>query len=564
MDPDDGPRGSRMTTPVTPPAPLAALEAAYRAARDARDRLDVARACGDPPDTRALEAEAASTEAVLRSELARVPPDDPALSPEDRRARDAIGVGMERAFADDAGLPVAPAIDRATCDDPAAWAMAIERGGDELHRRLDGCYGALADDLPFDGASLTRPRILGRLATEPSATTRRRLFLALEPLWRVVDGDAGERSPYRALLAPSADLWRRGGSPIAANAVALGVTVDDIEAWVLATLEAWRDAVARPSARDGEAAAAEGTPPIEPWDWWWLAGAADRAMGDALPLDRVFAVNREVYAALGADLDALAVRLDTTPRPGRPAIPVAFTTFGGRPHLRPDGSWSPGAPTVLASYVDGGLGELTELVHETGHAIHIAGLRTRPAFADWPASDALTEALAELVALDVAEPAWQARWLPGAPAVPVAESLRCRYAGVVLDAAWALFEIRLHADPAQRPNDVWTEITSTYLDIAPHPEWSWWAIRGQLVQEPGYMANYAIGAVLVADLRAAIRAVRGDWIDGDPGWYGWVRDHVYRFGLGRAPAEVLRDVLGRPPAVDALRAEIARAGSARS
>ena len=561
MDPDDGPRDPPMTTP----APLDALESAYLAARDARDRLDVARARGEPIDTHSLEADAASTEAVLRRELERVPPDDPALSAEDRLARAAIGVGMERAFADDAGLPVAPAIDRATCDDPAAWAMAIERGGDDLHRRLDGCYGALADDLPFEGASLTRPRILGRLATEPSATARRRLFLALEPLWRVVDGDAGERSPYRALLATSADQWRRGRSPIAANAVALGVTVHDIEAWIVATLEAWRDAVAAPPAVNGEAGGEVGAigRTIEPWDWWWLAGAADRAMGNALPLDRVFRVNRELYAALGADLDTLNVQLDTTPRPGRPAVPVAFTTFGGRPSLRPDGSWSPGAPTVLASYVDGGLGELSELVHETGHAIHIAALRTRPAFADWPASDALTEALAELVALDVAEPAWQARWLRGAPAVPVAESLRCRYAGVALDAAWALFEIRLHADPTRRPNDVWTEITSTYLGIAPHPEWSWWAIRGQLVQEPGYMANYAIGAVLVADLRAAIRAARGDWIDGDPGWYAWVRDHVYRFGLGRAPADVLRGVLGRPPRVDALRAEIARAGSAR-
>ena len=554
MDLDDGPLGP----PMTAPAPLDALEAAYLAARDARDRLDVARARGEPPDTGSLEAEAASAEAVLRSELERVPPDDPALSPEDRLARDAIGVGMERAFADDAGLLVAPAIERATCDDPAAWATAIERGGDELHRHLDACYGALAGDLVFDGASLTRPRILGRLATEPSSTVRRRLFLALEPLWRVVDGDAGERSPYRALLATSADLWRRGRSPIAANAVALGVTVEDIEAWIVATLEAWRDAVATPPAADREVPGAGG-PAIEPWDWWWLAGAADRAMGDALPLDRVFSVNREVYAALGADLHTLNVQLDTTPRPGRPAVPVAFTTFSGRPFLRPDGSWSPGAPTVLASYVDGGLGELTELVHETGHAIHIAALRTRPAFADWPASDALTEALAELVALDVAEPAWQARWLPGAPAIPVAESLRCRYAGVVLDAAWALFEIRLHADPTRRPNDVWTEITATYLGIASHPEWSWWAIRGQLVQEPGYMANYAIGAVLVADLRASIRDARGDWIDGDPGWYGWVRDHVYRFGLGRAPADVLRDVLGRPPTVDALRAEIARA-----
>ena len=103
----------------------------------------------------------------------------------------------------------------------------------------------------------------------------------------------------------------------------------------------------------------------------------------------------------------------------------------------------------------------------------------------------------------------------------------------MLDAAWALLEIRLIADPDRTPNDVWTEITSTYLGIAPHPEWSWWAMRGQLVQEPGYMANYAIGAVLAADLRAAIRAARGDWIDGDPGWYAWVTEHVYRFGLER-------------------------------
>ena len=72
--------------------------------------------------------------------------------------------------------------------------------------------------------------------------------------------------------------------------------------------------------------------------------------------------------------------------------------------------------------------------------------------------------------------------------------------------------------------------------MAPHPEWSWWAIRGQLIQEPGYMANYTIGAVLSADMRAAIRAARGSWIDGDPGWYGWVSERLYRFGLERSPA----------------------------
>ena len=535
---------------------LAAVEAAYLRARDARDRLDVARAIGDPTDAGPLEAAAASAEAAVREAMAALgDAAEGALDAEDRRALAAMRAGIEAALGEAGELSVTPSIPAEACADDAAWATAIEAGGDVLHARLEGCYGAVAAALRSSGEALTRPQVLARLATEPDPVARRRLFGALEPLWRTVDGDGGEHSPYRAFLRESASRWAQGRSPIEANARALGVTAADIEAWAVGTLEAWRDAVAAP-------AAARGEPPIEPWDWWWHAGEADRAMQASLPLERLFALNRDIHRGLGAAPDELAIRLDTTPRPGRPPVPVAFTTFGARPHRRPDGSWDPGRPTILASYTDGGLGELTELVHETGHAIHIAAIRTRPAFADWPDSDALTEALGELVSLDVAEPAFARRWLPEAPTVPEAVSLRCRYADVALDAAWALFEIRLHADPERRPNGVWTEITSRYLGIAPHPEWSWWAIRGQLVGEPGYMANYAIGAALAADLRAAIRAARGDWIDGDPGWYAWVSGRIYRFGLERSARDVLRDVLGRAPTADALLREIARAGAA--
>ncbi|MEW6223060.1 MAG: hypothetical protein AB1627_00375 [Chloroflexota bacterium] len=534
---------------------LAAVEAAYLRARDARDRLDVARATGEPPDAGPLEAGAAAAEAAVRvamAELDATPGAEDARSAEDRRALAAMRAGIESALGEAGGLSVTPSIPAEACADGAAWAAAIETGGDVLHRRLEGCYGAVAGALRAEGEALTRPQVLARLATDPDPAARRRLFGALEPLWRTVDGDGGERSPYRALVRESASRWAEGQSPIEANARALGVTAAEIEAWAVGTLEAWREAVAAP-------AAARGEPPIQPWDWWWRAGEADRGLRASLPLDRLFALNREVHRGLGADPDELAIRLDVTPRPGRPPVPVAFTTFGARPYRRADGSWDPGRPTILASYTDGGLGELTELVHETGHAIHIGAIRTRPAFADWPDSDALTEALGELVSLDLAEPAFARRWLPEAPAVPEAVSLRCRYADVALDAAWALLEIRLHGDPERRPNDAWTEITSRYLGIAPHPEWSWWAIRGQLVGEPGYMANYAIGAALAADLRAAIRAARGDWIDGDPGWYAWVSERVYRFGLERSARDVLRDVLGRAPAAEALLRDIARA-----
>ena len=56
-----------------------------------------------------------------------------------------------------------------------------------------------------------------------TASARRTLFEALAPVWRVVDGDGDEGSPYRRLLRASAARWAEHGSPIEANAVALGL-----------------------------------------------------------------------------------------------------------------------------------------------------------------------------------------------------------------------------------------------------------------------------------------------------------------------------------------------------
>ncbi len=545
---------------MLPAARLAALEAAYLAAREARDRLDVARATGEAPGLAGLEREAADASAAVHAGLAAFDSDAAdGLSHDDRRALERIRDGMAEAEA--YSLPVAPETapggapetGGGSCEDPGAWDRLIAAGGEPLHQQLEACYGATADALAVRGEVLSRPQVLGRLGTEPDPDVRRNLFLALAPLWRVVNGDDDGGSPYRALMREASQEARLGRSRLAANAAGLGVAPEEITSWAEGVLQAWRTAVVEPARSAGE-------PPVEPWDWWWHAGAVGRAI-EPMSVDDNVAVNRAVYASLGADLDELQVRLDITPRAGRAPVPVAFTTFGGRPHRQANGSWSPGQPTVLATYVDGGLGELAELIHETGHAIHIAGIRTRPAFADWPDADALTEALADVVAWNVADPAWLHHWLPGQPVVSPGTAARCHFAGVVMDAAWALFETRMLDDAGRRPNDVWTDLTSTWLGIAAHPEWSWWAIRGQLVQEPGYMGNYAAGAVLAAALRAAIRAGRGDWTLGDAGWYPWLRDRILRFGRERSAGDAVRGMLGRPPTADALLTEIARAAS---
>lgn len=534
---------------VKPAERIASLEADYLAARDARDRLDVARATGLPEDQAGLEAESASTFNSARSALNGFPAGDAAaLGDGDRRALETMRAGLLAADAYD--LPVAPLLAFDACGDLDAARRALQAGGDALQAHVEACFATLGEDLRVGDERLTRVQLLGRLGREADPEARRSMFLALRPLWEAIDGDGQDASPYRALVAASAERWRHGRSPIAANAAALGVEPADIEGWARAALAAWRAAVVEPARLRGD-------PPVEPWDWWWAAGELQRAV-DPIPVSTALEVNAAYTAALGADLRSLGVEFDIRPRPGRPAVTMAFTTFGARPHARSDRTWSPGRPVVVMTDFRGGYSELGELVHETGHALHIAAIRTRPAFADWPDSDAFTEALADVLALDLTEPAWLRRWLPGAQAVPAATAIRCRYADVVLDAAWAVFEQRMHAAPDKRPNDVWTEITGTWLGIAPHPEWSWWAIRGQLVESPGYMSNYAVGAVLATSIRAAMREALGDWVRGDRRWYPWLRDRLCRYGLERPSGEVLRDVLGGPPTADALLAEIGR------
>jgi hypothetical protein len=517
-------------------AQLAAAEQAYLDARDRHDRATIAEAQGKIRPGLRTDAAAAATTA--RGALAAVV-FDPTWSPDDARAyrvmarwaaQDPENAGNDR---DDDGY-----------EPGEGWAVTAERGFAALSARIDDEYARAQGAVDIGDLTLTRLGVLDRLGIEADPDRRRRLFYALESVWRTIDADGGPASPYQRLLPLSADRWARDGSPLDRSAAAMGLTGANVEAHLIAILETWRDAVGARKAR------------IEPWDWWYETGAASRALRAAAPLDRIRELSIAYHASLGADPLALGVGFDLFPRFDRPPVPVAYTDFGGRPRILADGARRPAQAWVMATYTIGGLGELTELMHECGHAIHLAAIDTRPAFADWPDGDAFTEALAELTALDTAEPSWQAHWLGAS--VPEPASLRSRYADVMLDVCWALFEIRLHADPEQDPNDVWADLTSTYLGIEPHAEVSWWAMRGQLVQEPGYMVNYALAAIIAADLRAGIRAARGDWSTGDPGWYEWVSARIYRWGLERSSRDVLVDVLGRTPTADALTAEIGR------
>ena len=528
---------------------LAPAESLYAELRAVKDRIGVTTARGASADTDGetlahQRARYAALRAADSSALAAV--DSAALPAEDQRA---LGVMRATLRVELGAAPVADvsigADSAPVCDYDVAALARGDSAYDRLHDRIYACYTRAVQRVQFDGRTLDRLTALGMLAKMDDRERRHRLFLAIDTIWRSMNGDDGPTSPYRAFVKLSAARWRANGSPVDASARALGIDPAQMERWLVAVLDTWRASTADSM--------------IEPWDWHYAAGAASRALDARIPLDSLAAFNAHFYRDLGADLAALHVHYDLVPRVGK--TPVAFTDFGAR-RRTVRGVLRPTEPWVFATYRVGGLDNLDELLHESGHAVHIAAIRGRPAFLTWPDNDALAEGLGEIAALEMYEPRWQMKYL--GDSVPTSVGLRARYAGIVLDIAWSLFEVRMHRDPDADPNAVWADITSHYLHIAPHPELSWWAMRGQLVDEPGYMANYAIGAIIIADLRARVRELHGPFTTGDSTWYAFMTEHIYRFGLARPSRAVIVDFLGRPISPDAILADMRRMKSAPS
>jgi len=517
----------------------------FQALHAVKDRIGVTSARGASADTDGtslaeLQRRYAAIRTPLSTALAHI--DSARLAPEDQHALGAMRASLAGGLASDADDTESGDAAARAAPDCNYDATAIAHGDsayERLERRMYACYTRAVQRVQFEGKTLDRLTAIGMLAQMDDREQRHRLFASIDTIWRSMNGDDSEGSPYRQFVKLSAARWRAKGSPVDAEARVLRIDPAEMEKWLVSVLEAWR--VSTPAEM------------IEPWDYHYQGGAASRALSARIPLDDLGTLNAHYFRDLGANLAALQVHYDLTPRVGK--TPVAFTDFGGRPHLV-NGAWVPGEPWVFATYRVGGLDNLDELLHETGHAVHISAIHQRPAFLDWPDNDALTEGLGDVAALESYEPRWQMHYL--GDSVSTALGLRARYSGIVMDIAWSLFEVRMHRDPNADPNKVWADLTSHYLHITPHPEFSWWAMRGQLIDAPGYMANYAIGAIIIADIRARVKEQHGDFTTGDPTWYAYMTEHIYRFGLSRSSADVITEFLGRPISANAILVDMRR------
>lgn len=471
--------------------------------------------------------------ARLTQELERLPASG--LSAGDARAVAAMRRQME-AFTGGGALS-SPA---AKCRDAARRDLAYP----DLKAALVACFVEIGNNLSFEGGRINRVSALDLLHETSDPGRRKAVFLALVPLWQAVNGHDEPDSPYRRMISAAAAEAARNGSAIDDAARDVGIDPAQVERWLVQILDAWR--------------AAAGDVMVEPWDFRFQAGEADRLLARYVPRESLQAINQRYYRDLGADLEQMGTLYDLAPRPDKAAL--AYTEFVTHGRMV-NGAWKPTVARVSAPYERGGLFVLNELVHENGHVVNITAIRNRPAFVDWP-SDLFAEAFADVPAWSTYEPAWQRRYL--GHAAPEQVSLRALYSVVMLDAAWSLFELRMLRAPTTDPDALWSEITSRYLHIVPHPEFSWWAVRVQLADLPGYMVNYGFGAILTAEMRERIATALGAFDAGDSRWYAWCSERLLRYGSERDTRTLMQDFLGRPVSPQALLGQIHRLRSVSS
>ena len=505
--------------------PLRALETSYADWRDAHHALDTLEAGSlRSVDGMGVEAWRSRRDDALRR-FHR------AARPHDLNAADGRALDLMTRDVDGAGGPEDLLAHGATMDAGCTHADTA-RTEHDLVAALYDCFATLGNHLSFEGQVLTRTDGLELLHELRESARREAVFRAYTPLWTAINGADEPGSPYRRLIAAVATERSPTGDRIDAAARTVGTDRATVKAWLIAALRAWSTAT--------------DTTEVEPWDYWVAHTSATGPLDARITADAVPRISAAFFHDLGADLSAWGVLHDLAVRPHK--APLAYTDFIRIGRTTRHG-WRPTRVRVSANVDRGGLYITNEIIHEDGHAVHMMALRTRPAYFDL--GDAVFyEAFADVPAWSVASPEFQTRYL-GIAMRPMA-SYEALFAGIMLDIAWGLFELELLDDPNQDPNALWTAITQRYLHIRPHPELSWWALRVQLVHEPGYMINYGLGAVLTADLRQRIRAAVGPFDAGNPQWYAFTAQRLLRDGEAEDTVDLVRRFLGRPVSVEAL------------
>jgi hypothetical protein len=179
------------------------------------------------------------------------------LSPADARAIKLMRASVESVLSEDGGLtPIGQ------CKDAQRSDLDYEGMGQALY----ACFDEIASNLEFEGKRVSRLSAFDLLTTLQEPERRKQVFLAFIPLWQAINGKNEASSPYRRMMRMAAAHAAKKGSEIDAAAKTLGVSAADVEKWLEQILDTWRQV--------------SGDKAIEPWDYRYWGGEADRVLAD--------------------------------------------------------------------------------------------------------------------------------------------------------------------------------------------------------------------------------------------------------------------------------------------
>src|SRR5579862_2319344 len=162
----------------------------------------------------------------------------------------------------------------AKCRDAARKDVAYT----DIKSSLVACFSEIGDHLGFEGSKINRVSALDLLHEISDPRRRKAVFLAFVPLWQAINSNDESDSPYRRMLAGAAVAATKNGSEIDSAARDVGIDAVEVERWLVQILDAWRES--------------SGDAMIEPWDFRFQAGEADRLLGTYIPRESLQTINQ--------------------------------------------------------------------------------------------------------------------------------------------------------------------------------------------------------------------------------------------------------------------------------
>ncbi|MGI8886973.1 MAG: M2 family metallopeptidase [Gaiellaceae bacterium] len=268
----------------------------------------------------------------------------------------------------------------------------------------------------------------------------------------------------------------------------------------------------------------------------------------------VVALARRTFEGLGFAVEGILDRSDLYPRAGKNQHAFCIDIDRG------------GDVRVLANVVDNHSWTDT-MLHELGHGVYDLGFDDQLSWVLRDTHLVTTEASALLFGALAGDREWLERILE----VDVGEAdelegrLRAaRAAELLVFTRWVLvmnaFERALYCDPERDLDAVWWELVARHQLLTP-PEGRCapdWAAKIHIAVAPVYYHTYLYGAIVAAQVKAALRSAAGGLVDRPEAGKLLVRK-LYAPGASIRWDKLVEQASGKPLSVDSLAREVAAA-----